>query len=309
MSTVKNKSANNFSTVKNKIMHSNNLFLALLKGLFASKSEVQELKSKVDNLGTTAQLPSNVTYFDNNNQINTDDIVNPYVTNLEFTNLKEKVGDEDISGIGQNISNSLLNISSQINNLNESTSGISDEIAEINTTIGNVLIPRGYYNDKDLDSLFTPGVYVCVNCSHAPTTSWGTVIVFKGGTGSFVQIFCSENAVYYIRHYYISATSKWSDWDNLVKKSDLITMSTFTDQWVPGFLIKGYGFCIQIPRNSKNQILTITIIEIYVDNVWKTPTSFQAIQRPNCWNVVCNEAGLGLAYGNVYLAKINGKIE
>lgn len=181
--------------------------------------------------------------------------------------------------------------------------GIIDDLRETS------LVPRGYYNDKDLDSLFTPGVYVCVNCSHAPTTSWGTVIVFKGGTGSFVQIFCSENAVYYIRHYYISATSKWSDWDNLVKKSDLITMSTFTDQWVPGFLIKGYGFCIQIPRNSKNQILTMTIIEIYSDNVWKTPTSFQVIQRPNCWNIVCSEAGLGLAYGNVYLAKINGKIE
>lgn len=101
-------------------------------------------------------------------------------------------------------------------------------INEQNTNMAKAICERGYYQAGNIDDLKSPGVYVCVNCTHSPTTSWGTVTVLKGGTGSFVQIYSAVNNKYYIRHY-ISETTGWLAWKEFANEWTLLGSGTSVD--------------------------------------------------------------------------------
>ena len=75
---------------------------------------------------------------------------------------------------------------------------------------------RGHFNSIDLDDIKYPCSGLALNCAHSPSSQWGTLLVYAGGTGSFTQIYiptANDNTptVMYFRHY---GGTGWTAWRN-----------------------------------------------------------------------------------------------
>lgn len=84
----------------------------------------------------------------------------------------------------------------------------------------DIIMPNGYFSG-DMNTLMTPwsGLVLPSDSTNIPTNSaWGTVVVLAGGTGSVVQIWCSDfdnaNDTFdnYIRHF---NGTNWSAWEKI----------------------------------------------------------------------------------------------
>lgn len=88
----------------------------------------------------------------------------------------------------------------------------------------------------------------------------------------------------------------------------MITKNTFTGEWMPGFMVEGYGFMVQVPRLSKKHKLTIADVQVFRNAAWHSTTP-AVTERLNCWLIACTvPADLSLQNGFVYLARITGTI-
>lgn len=123
------------------------------------------------------------------------------------------------------------------NNLTETTVGnVLDATQgkvlseQISTLKNGSLISRGYYNG-DMDALLTPGTYLCGSSggtNKPQATTWGTVNVYLGGTGSIIQEWVSaDNVNKFYRHH---NGAGWGQWQEMTTTQILNTRGYFTSR-------------------------------------------------------------------------------
>lgn len=101
-------------------------------------------------------------------------------------------------------------------------------------TIDSFIYPNGYYTDN-VDDIKRPYCGVVTNTNAGVPVengSWGTIICFAGGTGSWVQMWISgvDNdqtiSPFYIRHFNGNIWSKWGEISTTPLKSTTVSGTT-----------------------------------------------------------------------------------
>ena len=88
---------------------------------------------------------------------------------------------------------------------------VNSSLTDVNTSLSKFSNGAGRFNGTDVDNLLTPGCWLVLHdVANIPTHDvWYSIIVFAGGTGSYVQIASSAFGAYYIRH---RTENGWLPW-------------------------------------------------------------------------------------------------
>lgn len=170
------------------------------------------------------------------------------------------------------------------------------------STTSNSFMSYGYYNG-DMNALITQGCYLCGNqttiTNRPNTTAWGTVNVFAGGTGSYIQEWVSaDNVNKWYRHF---SGTLWGDWQQVATTN--LNEKVYTDaELLNGWTIVsgGTGVYLQkVGREVKLQAMitnTTQPTDLYILNI---PSGFMPMK--NVYFTVHNQKGEGATIGGGYV--------
>lgn len=174
--------------------------------------------------------------------------------------------------------------------------GIWTDWQELATTL-NSLVPKGYYQSKNMDDLKEQGSYICYQCTNTPSIEWGTVSVILSGSGAIIQDWVSSNGV--ARWYRHFNGVNWGTWQEISRNNiDIIAGQTDILSYAKTFK-QHYTKTVRCNSAVNNPLGSSAYNDFYY-------TIYGTDHINGYWNIIASDILTGTIYTNVCTANVWG---